>query len=111
MLNNITYQPAAASSFMVFLVSLVYNAFFFKSPPYRNIYMKVPGNSLELPDQLSLFVVSPPKGGEMEVYMKVAGDSPGHPVFSCFVVPPQGEGREFICYEFAPNTKNRAAGD
>ncbi|MCI5208852.1 MAG: hypothetical protein D3910_08670, partial [Candidatus Electrothrix sp. ATG2] len=27
------------------------------------IYMKVPGNSLELPNQLSLFVVSPPRGG------------------------------------------------
>ncbi|RWX48488.1 hypothetical protein VT99_10883 [Candidatus Electrothrix marina] len=30
--------------------------------------MKVPGNSLELPDKLSFFVVSPPKGGEMGVY-------------------------------------------
>ncbi|MCI5142518.1 MAG: hypothetical protein D3909_12525 [Candidatus Electrothrix sp. ATG1] len=35
------------------------------------VYMKVPGNSLELPDKLSFFVVSPPKGGEMGVYMKV----------------------------------------
>ncbi|MCI5210858.1 MAG: hypothetical protein D3910_19200 [Candidatus Electrothrix sp. ATG2] len=32
-------------------------------------YMKVPGNSLELHDKLSSFVVSPPKGGEMGVYM------------------------------------------
>ena len=37
--------------------------------------MKVPGNPLELPDKISFFVVSPPKGGEMGVYMKVSGDS------------------------------------
>ncbi|MCI5211915.1 MAG: hypothetical protein D3910_24760 [Candidatus Electrothrix sp. ATG2] len=44
------------------------------------VYMKVPGNSLELPDKLSSFVVSPPKGGEMGVYMKVPGDSFGDPI-------------------------------
>ncbi|MCI5140420.1 MAG: hypothetical protein D3909_01520 [Candidatus Electrothrix sp. ATG1] len=35
------------------------------------VYMKVPGNSLELPDKFSFFVVSPPEGGEMGVNMKV----------------------------------------
>ncbi|MCI5211319.1 MAG: hypothetical protein D3910_21615 [Candidatus Electrothrix sp. ATG2] len=44
-----------------------------------NVYMKVPGNSLELPDKLSSFVVSPPKGGEMGVYMKGLSDSLGLP--------------------------------
>ena len=39
------------------------------------IYMKVSDNSLELIDKISFFVVSPPKGGEMGVYMKVPGNS------------------------------------
>jgi hypothetical protein len=33
--------------------------------------MKVTGNSLELPGKLLFFVISPPEGGEMGVYMKV----------------------------------------
>ncbi|MCI5141634.1 MAG: hypothetical protein D3909_07880 [Candidatus Electrothrix sp. ATG1] len=52
--------------------------FFVVSPPKggeMGVYMKVPGNSLELPDKLSSFVVSPPKGGEMRVYMKVVGQA------------------------------------
>ncbi|RWX46631.1 hypothetical protein VT99_12104 [Candidatus Electrothrix marina] len=61
--------------------------------------MKVPGNSLELPDKLSFFVVSPPKGGgEMGVYMKVPGgflESPGSAfIFYC----PFPEGRDG-CYK------------
>ncbi|MCI5210318.1 MAG: hypothetical protein D3910_16355, partial [Candidatus Electrothrix sp. ATG2] len=68
---------------------------FFVVPARRagmGVYMKVPGNSLELPDKLSSFVVSPPKGGEMGVYMKASGNSLELPdQLSLFVVsPPRG---------------------
>ncbi|MCI5207431.1 MAG: hypothetical protein D3910_01245, partial [Candidatus Electrothrix sp. ATG2] len=58
------------------------------------VYMKVSGNSLELPDQLSLFVASPPRGGgEMGVYMKVPGDSLESPDATFIVCDPIPEGR------------------
>ena len=53
--------------------------------------MKVPCNPMELHDKLYFFVISPPKGGEMGVYIKVPGDfleSPKH--LSYFVVSPPG---------------------
>ena len=63
------------------------------------VYMKVPGNHLELHDKLSFFVVSPPKGGgEMGVYMKVPGKPLElHDKLSFFVVsPPRGVRWAFI---------------
>ncbi|MCI5142805.1 MAG: hypothetical protein D3909_13980 [Candidatus Electrothrix sp. ATG1] len=62
-----------------------------------DVYMKVPGNSLELPDKLSSFVVSPPKGGEMGVYIKVSDDLFELPdKLSCFVVsPPRGRDESY----------------
>ncbi|MCI5142273.1 MAG: hypothetical protein D3909_11265, partial [Candidatus Electrothrix sp. ATG1] len=63
------------------------------------VYMKVPGNSLELPDKLSSFVISPPKGGEMGVYMKVPGNSLGSPGSTFIFCCPSPEGRDGRLYE------------
>ena len=57
--------------------------------------MKVPGNPLELLDKLSSFVVSPPKGGEMGVYMKVPGNVL-EPPDSLSFFSPSPEGWELI---------------
>ncbi|MCI5140380.1 MAG: hypothetical protein D3909_01270 [Candidatus Electrothrix sp. ATG1] len=68
------------------------------------VNMKVPGNSLELPDKLSSFVVSPPKGGEMGVYMKVPGESLESPdQLTCFVVSPRS-GMEVISLIWAESS-------
>ncbi|MCI5143462.1 MAG: hypothetical protein D3909_17425 [Candidatus Electrothrix sp. ATG1] len=72
-----------------------------------NVYMKVPGNSLELNDNLSSFVVSPPEGGEMGVYMKVPGDSLGS-LGSTFIFCCSGpEGRNGCLYESTGSSWSR----